>query len=258
MFPPAEGGRELLKKVFMKKIFLSILLLIYINPNAFAEYSKALELFNEKQYKESLDILGQDLIVADDYKPDSPNYKIRFLAAHNHWKLGNIDSASAHFRRCMAIDKSRVEPYIDIAIMYVENGKLNDAVSVIEDGLKIKEDPMLFWILGRTYYKKGNYPRAKELLEKANAMDPEFYFAYNDLGIVLMKLKKYGDANAAFTVALAIQPDSAEINYNTAQSLLMMGKNNEAKDYAKRALELDPNNESIKNLNKKIEETKNN
>jgi tetratricopeptide (TPR) repeat protein len=242
----------------MKKIFLSILLLIYINPNVFAEYNKALELFNEKKYKESLDILGHDLIVADDYKSGSPNYKIRFLAAHNHWKLGNIESASAHFRRCMAIDKSRVDPYIDISIMYVEKGRLNDAISVIEDGLKIKEDSMLLWMLGRAYYKKGNYLRAKELLEKTNSIDPEFYFSYNDLGIVLMKLKKFGDANAAFTVALAIQPNSAEINYNIAQSLLMLGKNNEALDYAKRALELDPSSESIKNLNKKIEENKNN
>ena len=243
----------------MKKFFLSIFFMIYISPYAFADYDKALELFNEKKYKESLSILGQDLIVADDYKSGSPNYKIRFLAAHNHWKLGNIESASAHFRRCMAIDKSNVDPYIDIAIMYVEKGRLNDAVSVIEDGLKIKEDPMLLWILGRTYYKKGNYSRAKELLEKANSMDPEFYFSYNDLGIVLMKLNKFGDANAAFTVALAIHPDSAEINCNIAQSLLMMGKNKEALDYAKRALELDSNNESIKNLHSKIEEdTKNN
>ena len=241
----------------MKKIFISVFLLIYLSPYAFAEYDKALEFFNEKKYKESLSILAQDLIVADDYKPGSPNYKIRFLAAHNHWKLGNIESASAHFRRCMAIDKSNVDPYIDISIMYVEKGRLNDAVSVIEDGLKIKEDPMLLWALGRTYYKKGNYLRAKELLEKANSIDPEFYFSYNDLGIVLMKLKKFGDANAAFTVALAIQPDSAEINYNIAQSLLMMGKNNEALDYAKRALELDPDSESIKNLNKKIEDIKN-
>ena len=242
----------------MKKIFISVFLLIYLSPYAFAEYDKALELYNENKYKESLGILAQDLIVADDYKPGSDNYKIRFLAAHNHWKLDNIESATAHFRRCMAIDKNNIDPYIDISIMLVEKGRLNEAVSVIEDGLKIKEDPMLLWALGRTYYKKGNYPRAKELLEKANSIDPEFYFSYNDLGIVLMKMKKFGDANAAFSVALAIQPDSVEINYNIAQNLLIMEKNNEALNYAKKALELEPDSESIKNLIKKIEDIKKN
>ena len=87
-------------------------------------------------------------------KPGSPNYKIRFLAAHDHWKLGNADSASAHLRRCMAIDKTKVDPYIDLAIFLSEKGRLNEASSVVEDGLNIKEDPMLYWILGRISYQK--------------------------------------------------------------------------------------------------------
>jgi len=240
----------------MNKFLVFLLIFAVMSSNAFAAYDQALSLFQENKYQESLNMLGQDLIVADDFKQGSPNYKIRFLAAHNHWKLGNADSASAHFRRCMAIDKTKVDPYIDLAILYSEKGRLGDASSIVEDGLKIKEDPMLFWILGRISYQKGNFLRAKELLEKANSIDPEFYFSYNDLGIVLMKLNKFGDANAAFTVALAINPGSVEINTNIAQSLVMMGKSNEAESYAKKALELAPNNEMIKNLVKKIEETK--
>ena len=87
-------------------------------------------------------------------------------------------------------------------------------------------------------------------------MDPEFYFSYNDLGLVLMKLGKFGDANTAFSVALAICPESSEINSNIAQSFIMMGKNNDAESYARKALELSPENEMIKNLVKKIEENK--
>ena len=240
----------------MKKLLFFSLLFTLISSNVFAAYDQALALFQEKKYQESLNILGQDLIVADDFKPGSPNYKIRFLAAHNHWKLGNEESASAHFRRCMAIDKTKIDPYVDLAILLSEKGRLNAASSVIEDGLNIKEDAMLFWILGRVTYQKEKYWRAKELLEKANSLEPEFYFSYNDLGIVLMKLNKFGDANAAFSVALAINPESAEINTNIAQSLNMMGKANDAEGYAKKALELAPDNEMIKKLIKKIEENK--
>jgi len=241
---------------YMKKLLFFSLIFIMTSLNVFAAYDQALVLFQEKKYQESLNMLAQDLIVADDFKPGSPNYKIRFLAAHNHWKLGNDESASAHFRRCMAIDKTKVDPYIDLAILLMEKGRLNAASSIVEDGFKIKEDAMLFWILGRIAYEKENFPRAKELLEKANSIDPEFYFAYNDLGIVLMKLNKFGDANAAFSVALAINPESVEINTNIAQSFVMMGKSNEAEGYAKKALELKPDSEMIKNLIKKIEESK--
>jgi len=240
----------------MKKVIFFSLFVIFINLNLFAAYDQALVLFQEKKYQESLAILAQDLTVADDFKKDSQNYKIRFLAAHIHWKLGNIDSASLHLRRCMAIDKTKVDPYIDLAMLLTEKGRYGDAGSVIEDGLKIKEDPMLIWILGRISYFKKDYLRAKELLERANSLNSDYYFSYNDLGIVLMKLNKYGDANVAFSVALAINPSSAEINTNVAQSLIMMGKNNDAENYAKKALELEPDNELIKNLVKKIVENK--
>ncbi len=240
----------------MKRISFFFLITMLMTANAFASYDQALALYQEKKYQESLKILANDLTLAEDFKPGSPNYKIRFLAAHNHWKLGNEESANAHFRRCMAIDKTKVDPYIDLAIMLTEKGRLKAASSVVEDGLRIKEDPMLFWILGRVAYFRHDYNRAKELLEKANSMDPEFYFSYNDLGAVLMKLNRYGDANAAFSVALAIRPDSPEIYFNLARSLVLMGKYNDAEGYAKKALEFAPENEKIKQLLKKIEENK--
>jgi len=240
----------------MKKLLFFSLFFTMLSSNVFASYEEALTLFQEKKYQESLDMLAQDLKVSDDFKQGSQNYKIRYLAAHAHWKLGNKDSASLHFRKCMEIDKSKVDPYIDLTILLVEKGRLGNASSVAEDGLRIKEDPMLYWILGRISYLKKNYSRAKVLLEIANSKDPEFYFSYNDLGAVLMKLGKFGDANTAFSVALALNPASAEINSNIAQSLIMMGKAGDAESYAKKALELAPDNEMIKNLVKKIEETK--
>lgn len=241
---------------FMKKFSGFLIIFVIMSTNAFAAYDQALILYQEKKYQESLNILAGDLVVADDFKPGSPNYKIRYLAAHVHWKLGNFESASLHFVKCMAIDKTKVDPYIDLAMLYIEKGKLNGAASIVDDGFKVKEDPMLFWLLGRINYQKENYSRAKELLEKANSLDPELYFSYNDLGMVLMKLNKYGDANAAFSVALAINPESAEINANIAHSLIMMGKSNDAEIYAKKGLELEPNSEIIKNLIKRIEENK--
>lgn len=240
----------------MKKIFFFSLIFTVISSNVFASYDQALALFQEKKYQESLNILADDLFIAEDFTPGSPNYKIRFLAAHVHWKLGNEESAIIHLKKCMAIDKTKVDPYIDLAILLTEKGHLNSASSIAEDGLKIKEDPMLYWILGRISYQKENYWRAKEMFEKSVSMDPELYFSYNDLGIVLMKLSKFGDANVAFSVALAVNPGSAEINSNIAQSLVMMDKNNDAEVYAKKASELAPDNEMIKNLVKKIEENK--
>ncbi len=236
----------------MKKLIFTFLV-IFISSASFAAYDQALSLYQEQKYQESLAICAQDLVMADDFKPGSQNYKIRYLAAHNHWKLGNSESASIHFRKCMAIDKTKIDPYIDLAILLTEKKKYKEAGSVAEDGLKLKEDSMLFWILGRIALEKHNYQRAKELFERANGTNPEFFVSYNDLGIALMKLGKYGDANTAFSVALAINPESPEVNNNMAYTLLKMEKKNEALAYAKKALELAPSNETIKMLVRTIE-----
>ncbi|HOP29692.1 MAG TPA: tetratricopeptide repeat protein [Spirochaetota bacterium] len=236
----------------MKKLIL-IFLVVFVSSSAFAAYDNALALYQENKFKESLAVCAEDLVMADDFRPGSPNYKIRYLAAHNHWKLGNIESASIHFRKCMAIEKTKIDPYIDLSMLLIEKRKFKEAGSVIEDGLKVKEDAMLFWLLGRIAVERTDYQRAKTLFERANGIDPEFYVSYNDLGIALMKLGKYGDANAAFSVAYAINGDSAEINNNMAYCLYKMGKNNEAIPYIKKALELSSDKESIKALAQKIE-----
>jgi tetratricopeptide (TPR) repeat protein len=236
----------------MKKLIL-IFLVLFISSSAFAAYDKALSLYQENKFQESLAICAEDLVMADDFKPGTQNYKIRYLAAHNHWKLGNIESASIHFRKCMAIDKTKIDSYIDLSMLLIEKRKFSAAGSVIEDGLKVKEDAMLFWLLGKIAIERRDYQRARTLFERANGIDPEFYVSYNDLGIALMKLGKYGDANAAFSVAYAIKPDSAEINNNMAYSLYKMEKKNEALHYIKKAMELASGNESIKTLAQKIE-----
>ena len=241
----------------MKKIVILITIIFMTSSALFASYEEAVKLFEEKKYEDSLKILADILVVDDDMKEGSPNYKIRFLAAHNHWKLGNAKSVIAHMRRCMDINPTTPDPYIDLGIYFLENKRYGDAVTISEEGLKVKEDHMFYWILGRVAMARKDYTRAKEFFEKGNTMNPEFYISYNDLGITLMKLKRYGEANAAFSVALAIKPDSAEINNNMALCYYMTEKYKEALNYAEKAAELNPESSEIKNTIAKIKETGN-
>jgi tetratricopeptide (TPR) repeat protein len=246
-----------MRKVNMKKIVIIITMIFMTSSAVYASYEEAVKLFEEKKYEESLNILADILVVDDDMKEGSPNYKIRFLAAHNHWKLGNAKSVIAHLRRCMDINPATPDPYIDLGIYFLENKRYGDAVTIAEEGLKVKEDHMFFWILGRVAMAHKDYIRAKELFEKVNTMNPEFYVSYNDLGITLMKLKRYGEADAAFSVALAIKPDSAEINNNMALCYFMAEKYKEALTYAEKAAELNPESSEIINTIERIKKLEN-
>ena len=241
----------------MKKIILSLILFNFFTLNLFAEYKEALKLFQENKYQDSLKILGEDLVVDNDLTPDSPNYKIRFLAAHNHWKLGNTKSAVAHFQKCMNIKKDTIDPYIDLSFYHLESNRFRDAAIIARRGLKIKNSAELYYILGSISLQQKNYWKAKQFFEQANSISQESYYCYNSLGITLMKLKNFSDANTAFTVANALNPQSSKIINNLGMSLEMTGKNKEALTYYEKAEEIDSENETIKsNIDRTIKKIK--
>jgi tetratricopeptide (TPR) repeat protein len=236
----------------MKKGMLVLLSSLIMSTSLYASsYNEALKLFQGKKYKESLDIIAELLSIEVDMEPDSPNYKLRYLAAHNHWKLGNHKAAITHFKRCMDIKQDEVNPYIDLSLMLIELRQYRDVNNFAIRGLKIKEEPMLYYILGRAALGYKNYWRSKELFEKSIAINPEMHLSYNELGIVLMKLKMYSRANTAFSAALALMPESPEIMNNIALSLEIVKKYDDAYSYLTRANALSPDNPVIvKNLNR--------
>jgi Flp pilus assembly protein TadD len=229
----------------MKKTLVMIALLLFAGTTLYASYKEALKLFEQKDYKGSLKMIADELETANDTKPDSPNYNLRFLAAHNHWKLGNPKSAIDHFTRCIAIKKNKVDPYIDLALLQIEMKKYAEAEATARKGMAVEKSPMLFYIMGITSLKRENFWKAKEMFEKANSLNPDLYYSYNALGITLMKLKKYSEANTAFSAAYAVKPRSAEIVNNLGMSYEKLGKIKDAYEYYKKAQALDEKNQVI-------------
>ncbi len=142
-----------------------------------ATYEKALEAFYLQEYETSLAYIRHVI------RADMSNYQLRYLAAHNHWKLGNFESAEAHFKA--AIQASPAEPgsYIDYALMLIHQRKYGNARSVAAGGVKTLEqagqkNPKLYNVLARSCLLAGDWPAALHNAEKAKgALDA------NEIGV---------------------------------------------------------------------------
>lgn len=227
--------------MIIRIILTAFILTTVSSSDLFASYKDALKLYQEKKYNDSLKMIAADLATAD----DATGYKLRFLAAHNHWRLGSSKNAINHFTRCMAIQKNSADPYIDTAFMLIENNNYAEAETFAYNGLKVKKDAMLYYVLGKIYLAKKNYHRAKDMFERANAVNQDIPASYNGLGIALMNMKKYGEANTAFSIALAINPDSPELLNNMGMSYEKMENYKEAVNYYSKAESADKNNKII-------------
>lgn len=242
----------------MKRLWMAIMLVVIFCGVLHASYEEAVKLYESKKYQESLTMVADMLVTEDDFKAGSPNYNLRFLAAHNHWKLGNFVPASQHFTRCMEIQKDSADPYIDLSLMQVEQKKYGDADATARKGLEVQKEAMLYYVLGYTSLRRENFWRAKEMFEKAIALDPEQYISYNGLGMALMRLQKYGEANTAFSAAHVMRPRSIEILNNLGMSYEKLGKIKEAIDHYSRALALDESNAVVASNLQRVKKNKGN
>ncbi len=226
-------------------IMIAALAIVSFTVSASASYTEALKLFQEKNYKDSIKKISEELNTADDFKQGSPNYNLRYLAAHALWKLGNRDTASIHLRKCMEIKKDSVDPYIDLAMILIESKKLIDAEKIARKAQSMSESPMVYYILGKINLISRNYAKAIENFEKANSINPDLYISYNDLGIALLGLKKTSQANTAFSIANELNSHSPEILNNLAVTYEKLGNNKKALEFFLKAGEFDINNPVI-------------
>ncbi|NMB64923.1 MAG: tetratricopeptide repeat protein [Spirochaetes bacterium] len=228
----------------MRLFFISAFILT-IPMMLYADYNKALKLFEQGKYDDALTEIASVLDVSRDFETNTPNYNLRYLAGHIHAKKGNYESALTHLKRCAEIQKDTINPLIDIAFIYIDSKRYTDAMTWARKALQIKQEPVVYYILGLAYSGIGSYWQAKEYLEKAISLDPEMYYAYNELGNVLMALGRITQAQTAYSAAYALAPSSAYICNNLAMSYVQGGDVKKAIEIIEKARKLAPDNPII-------------
>src|SRR6056297_3127769 len=78
------------------------------------------------------------------------------------------------------------------------------------------EDKLKYYEQAKTLYESKNYTGAKEALEKAIEIDPEFAAGYANLGEVYLKLGEMSKAFEALSKAAEIAPDLTQVQLKLA------------------------------------------
>ncbi|MDH5717096.1 MAG: tetratricopeptide repeat protein [Spirochaetia bacterium] len=178
-------------------------------------YIKALEKYKMQKYEASLDDIRHVI------KSNMQNYKLRYLAAHNHWRLGNYESAILHFNESILINKNEAGPYIDLSLLYLQNKNYKNSEKLAlacQNNLEtnnIEIPSKLFNILSRLNLYKGKYQEALDYAQEAKAA-----FNRNKAGIkdkleaitlearALLALKNFEKAELAAIWAIKLKEDN--------------------------------------------------
>ncbi len=89
---------------------------------------------------------------------------------------------------------------------------------------------------------QGRWTDALDSYRRATQLDPAWFEAQYNCGVVAYKLRDYASSLTSYETALAIEPDSADARYNFALALKAAGYVPDAVNELKRILESNPDN----------------
>lgn len=191
-----------------------------------------------KKYDEAEKLLGEILDeVDDDYiwyyylgllKEDKEDFKEAIHYFQKARKLNQIDDRIIN----------------EMSMIYFHLGKLDASINVIEKAIESNDkDAMLYLYLGDAYFRLKDYPNALKSYTNGASLDsqnPNFLF---QSAIVLNEQKKYALTEKALKKVLSIDNNHKYalnfISYFYAEHNIHL---DEALNYIKKALEIDPDN----------------
>ncbi|MBF0179509.1 MAG: tetratricopeptide repeat protein [Magnetococcales bacterium] len=120
-------------------------------------------------------------------------------------------------------------------------GRLKEALAEAGRALAHgREDPYLLNLAAACHMGLGDARAALQCWQRAVAVAPDFAEGHNNLGILLMELRRLDEAEAAFREALRQRPDYRDGCYNLAMLLLARDRRQEAEPFLQRVVRLDP------------------
>ncbi len=159
-----------------------------------------------------------------------------------------LEKAVESSLKAQLYDPTLSEAFAALAVAYFNKKMFDDALTAGQKAIEL--DPtnhIPYWILGRIYRKMDREQEALELFKKSLGINPEFYTASSDLRMVYERLGEKEKAEEVTRTAIKFfpefllrYPEDARARMMFALNLSTVGKIDEAKSEAAKAIELSP------------------
>jgi len=160
-----------------------------------------------------------------------------------------LDKAIEAGMKALMYDPTLSEAHSALSLAHFHKNSLEEASAAGRKAIELDPNNYLAcWILGRIYHTADRDREAVELFNKVVGINPDFYSVYSDLQIVYGRLGQKDKYDEMLHTALGVyprylsqHPDDARCHMFFAVDLVQVGRKDEAKLEAARALELNPN-----------------
>ena len=129
--------------------------------------------------------------------------------------------AEVSYRAAIKADRANSRGYVNLAQLYIDTGRLEEAESVLADALRVNpRDVQAHNLLGNIYYSRDSYNAARRHYMTALAVDPDCYEAHWNLVATCFLLKKDDEALKHCRYYVELAPESEVRNIRRAKAYI--------------------------------------
>ncbi len=160
--------------------------------------------------------------------------------AISYHQEGKLEQAIANYQKLLSL-KPTADVHNNLGVALQSQGKLDSAIIHFQQALILRpRSAYTNYNLGLSFQKKGQLREAISYYQKSLALDHTYVEAYNNLGIVLYQQGELEVAIKNLETALLLKPDWAEVHLNLGVALKQIGKLETATTHLNQAITLKP------------------
>lgn len=158
------------------------------------------------------------------------------------------DAALREFLRAVEIDADYAEAYNNVGMLYIRQGKLDEAEAALQRALALKRGHYAHAQnnLGAVFLQRGKLREAAGAFRRAIEIDPRYAGALDNLGIVLIRLDELAEAKEVLRRNLGYHPGFATSYNNLGVIYAREGDVPAARSMFEKTLEYDSGNETAR------------
>jgi tetratricopeptide (TPR) repeat protein len=162
--------------------------------------------YSQRKYKQAIEQFEKMLSL------DDKNADVMYMLGSLYIEVKENDKAIAILKKSIEIDPDHDGSLNSLAYLYADNdSRLDEAFKMIQKALELSPNNGAYLdTLGWIYYKKNDYKKALETLQKADQVlkDPVIY---DHLADVYLKLNMFDDAIKHWELSLKLMPTQEDV-----------------------------------------------
>jgi tetratricopeptide (TPR) repeat protein len=223
------------------------------SADAFRAFQQAEELRKEPN-DDGLDAAIENYKKAIDVDPHYSGAYAKLSLAYSrlyalHRDAGALGLAQANAEKALELDPQSSDGHLALAYVYEKKNNQEKALDEVDRALKV--DPTnprtLLW-KAQIYHRFQRWAEAEQAYLRLKRERPNYWLAYQELGVLFNTQGRYQEAIQAFHAAAVLAPGSSLPVNNLGALHLKLGNVREAEEYFRRSLTLKPNDLAYSNL----------